>query len=227
VKVRQPLSTAYVVVPSAQAADLEGLEGIVAEELNVRSIVRAHGLDELVDYSVKPNFKALGPRFGSRMGELAGAISSVDPAELVHQIENHGVAALNVGGEEVSLHHDDLDIRVQGREGFALIQDGPFGVALDVELTEELIAEGVAREVIRGVQELRKSSGLAVEDRIQLWLAPSDDVSSAVTRHEELIAREVLSLSTRVGEGLGEDTFTTVIDVEGGTVSAALARASS
>ena len=95
---------------------------------------------------------------------------------------------------DVELTADDLDIRVVGRKGFALAQDGPHGVALDLDLDDELIDEGVARDVVRAVQDLRKSSGLEVEDRIELWLATEQaDLSRALQAHADYIASEVLA----------------------------------
>jgi isoleucyl-tRNA synthetase len=90
-------------------------------------------------------------------------------------------------------------VRVSGREGFSLAQDGPYGVALDLDVTPELAAEGAAREVVRAVQDLRKSSGLAVEDRIDLWLSSGDDeVAAALRTHGDMIAREVLAVRTEL-----------------------------
>jgi isoleucyl-tRNA synthetase len=194
VRVRQPLGRALVVIPNAEKAHLAGLGSLVAEELNVRAIEIVEGVGELVSYTVKPNFKALGPRFGSRMRSLAQAIEASDPAEIVHALERDGAVHIDLEGEQVSVTRDDLDVRVEGRTGFSLAQDGPYGVALDLDLTPELEAEGIAREVVRGIQELRKSSGLAVEDRIELWLDSSDaPVAAALDAHSSWIASEVLA----------------------------------
>ncbi len=200
VRVRQPLAKAVVVLPAAEADDLAGLDELLAEELNVRAIEVARGIGELVSYVVKPNFKALGPRFGAKVRDVAAALAGADAHALVAALESDGTAAVEVGGETVALTRDELDVRVSGREGFSLAQEAHYGVALDLNVTPELVAEGVAREVIRAVQDLRKSSGLAVEDRIELWLASDDDdVARALARHEELIASEVLAVSTATG----------------------------
>jgi isoleucyl-tRNA synthetase len=198
VRVRQPLARALVVLPSSEASDLEGLEGLVAEELNVKVIEPAHGVGELVSYTVKPNFKALGPRFGPRVKKVADTIGATDPAELVHSIEQQGVVHVDVDGEQVSLEAGDLDIRVEGRAGFSLAQDGPYGVALDVDITPELRTEGVAREIVRAVQDLRKNSGLAVEDRIDLWLEAED--RAALDAHRDFIANETLATNLTLGD---------------------------
>ncbi|MGH2786741.1 MAG: isoleucine--tRNA ligase [Actinomycetota bacterium] len=224
VRVRQPLPRALVVLPRTEIADFTGFEDIMADELNVKSIETAHGLDELVSYTVKPNFKALGPRLGPRVKEVARSLASADAHTLVDALQSSGTVTVEAGGDTVELSEDELDIRVEGREGFALAQDGPYGVAMDVQLSDELIAEGIAREIVRAVQDLRKSSGLAVEDRIELWLtAPGDGV--ALGPHLDWIAGEVLATTVHRGSDVPGDATSGEVDVEGGTVALALRRA--
>ncbi|MEA2486883.1 MAG: isoleucyl-tRNA synthetase, partial [Actinomycetota bacterium] len=197
IKVRQPLAKALLVVPASQARDLDGLEDTIAEELNVKEVEVAAGLDELVTYSVKPNFRALGPRFGKSMKEVAAALGRVDPATLVRSLDNDDHAEIEMDGETIELSRDELDVRIEGRSGFSLARDGAYGVALDVEITPDLAAEGLAREVVRTVQELRKSSGLAVEDRIELWIDSDASTTSSLRAHESYIAGEVLATTVR------------------------------
>ncbi|MDQ4095486.1 MAG: class I tRNA ligase family protein, partial [Actinomycetota bacterium] len=225
VRVRQPLARALLVVPAAEADDVAQLESVVAEELNVKALDVGRGLDELVSYTIKPNFKALGPRFGPRVKEVASALARLDAHELVSSLENDGRAAISLNGETVELSRDDLDVRVEGREGFSLAQDGPYGVALDLDLTPELEAEGIAREVVRAIQDLRKSSGLQVEDRIELWLASDDDVvASALRDHSSYVGDEVLAPSVRVGDGAPDDATSTTVELDRGSARIALRR---
>ena len=207
VRVRQPLERALVVMPSADVPHLKGLEDLVSEELNVKHIEIVSGLAELVTYSVKPNFKALGPRFGARVKDVATALSATDARTIVEAVESHGAASIELGGETVALTGEELDIRIEGREGYSLVQDGPYGVALDLEITDELRAEGIAREVVRAVQDLRKSKGLAVEDRITLQLGSSEDVvARALAQHKDLIGSEVLATEVNLqGNVAGAD----------------------
>ncbi|MDQ4143892.1 MAG: isoleucine--tRNA ligase [Actinomycetota bacterium] len=225
VRVRQPLSRALLVVPAAEASDVAQLEDLVAEELNVKTLEVSKGLDQLVSYTIKPNFKALGPRFGPRVKEVAGALAAADARELVASLEANDSAEISVDGEEISLSRDDLDVRVEGREGFSLAQDGPYGVALDLDLTPDLEAEGVAREIVRAVQDLRKSSGLAVEDRITLWLDGSEDITEALRRHSSYIGTEVLAPEVHIGRRAPQDAPAVDVDLDGGTASIGLARA--
>jgi len=205
VRVRQPLARALVVLPASEVGLFEDLRSLVAEELNVKSVEVAHGLEELVDYTLKPNFKTLGPRYGKQVGQIAGALAKADAHALVRAIESGSTAVVHVGDMDVELTADDLDIRVLGRTGFALAQDGPHGVALDLDLDDELVDEGVARDVVRAVQDLRKSSGLEVEDRIELWLATDDaDLSRALQAHADYIASEVLASALQLERPKGE-----------------------
>jgi len=225
VRVRQPLARALVVLPTSEADILGELDALVAEELNVKAIEHATGVAELVSYTVKPNFKALGPRFGPRVKSVAQAVTASDAKEMVDALERDGAVHVDIEGEQVHLTADDLDVRVEGREGFSLAQDGPYGVALDLDISAELLAEGVAREVVRAVQELRKSSGLAVEDRISLWLDAADEhLAAALVAHENLIAAEVLATQTERSDP-PSDAARDEISFEDGSITVGLRRA--
>ncbi|MFN2526663.1 MAG: isoleucine--tRNA ligase [Actinomycetota bacterium] len=227
VRVRQPLKRALVVLPSVDAEDLAALEDLLAEEINVKEIEIASGVGELVSYTIKPNFAMLGPRFGPKVGALAGALKKADASALVAQLDESGAVELEVDGERVSLGRDDLDVRVEGKAGFALAQDGPHGIALDLELTSELKAEGVAREVVRAVQDLRKASGLAVEDRIQLWLYSTDEtVRGALQDQSSYIGGETLATNVRL-EAPSSNLSTTELAHDGSVVQIGLGRTAS
>ena len=226
VRVRQPLARAIVVIPRADAELARGLEDVICDELNVKALEPATALEELVSYSVKPNFKALGPRLGSRVKEVAGVLARSDAAEHVRSVGDKGVTSVALDGELIALSADELDVRVQGKPGFTLAQDGPYAVALDVDLTPELIAEGTAREVIRAIQELRKAAGLNVQDRIDLWIEPTGAViTDAIGAHLRTIAEEVLAVSTELKKAPPPDVATATVELEGGSARVALRRA--
>ena len=223
IRVRQPLARALVVIPSSEVDDLRGLEDLVAEELNVKEIEVVAGLADLVSYSVKPNFKTLGPRFGARVKQVAGALAHADARSIVEAVEQGGVATIEIDGEPQTLSRDELDIRVEGRSGYSLVQEGPYGVALDLEIDDELRAEGIAREIVRAVQDLRKAKGLAVEDRIRLRLSTDDQpIAAAITAHEPFISQEVLATELRLGDAGADDE---TLELDGGRVRLALERA--
>ena len=205
VRTRQPLGKAFVQVPAAGAAAVEAHSDLIREELNVKDLVVVRNLGEFVSYGVKPNFKALGPRFGAQVKDIAAALAALDQTATALALQDAGSIEVTLpDGTAVSLGPDEIDVRSTAREGFVSAFDGAFGVSLDLEVTDELRDEGIAREVIRGIQELRKSKGLAVEDRINLTLNSDDDVvTGALQRHRDLIAGEVLATQLHVAETSG------------------------
>ncbi len=195
VKVRQPLSR--VLVPSrAYALLTDELRGEIASELNVQGVESFASAGDLVDYSAKGNFRNLGKRFGKQTPIVAGAIAAADAAALAESLRESGTATVQVpeidpNGVEVTA--DDVLISERPREGWSVINDQGETVALDLEITPELRLAGLAREVIRFVQETRKSSGFEVSDRITLEWAAGADLAEAIEQHAALIADEVLA----------------------------------
>jgi isoleucyl-tRNA synthetase len=226
VRVRQPLQRALLVLPAGEVEELAGLESLVEEELNVKSIETAHGMEDLVTYIVKPNFKALGKRFGKDMPAIATAIAAADPAALVASLERDGIAKVEANGSMLEFEPADLDVRIEGREGYSLAREGASGVALDLELTPQLLAEGAAREAVRAIQELRKTSGLEVEDRIELWISSdSDEIETAFKTYENYISGEVLATDVHQSTDAPAGTTQTATDINDQPVTIALRRA--
>ncbi|RMI37359.1 isoleucine--tRNA ligase [Streptomyces triticirhizae] len=205
VKTRQPLSRALV---AAQGFELLGddLREQIAEELNV---VALGGLAEmggsLVDTSAKANFRALGRRFGKGTQPVARAIAEADAAELSAALRT-GSASVEVDGERVALSPEEVIITETPREGWAVASDTGATVALDLEITPELRRAGLARDVIRLIQEARKNSGLEVADRIAVrWTSEDEEMARALTDHQALVSSEVLA--SDFAEGTGGDDF--------------------
>ncbi|MBK8446678.1 MAG: isoleucine--tRNA ligase [Micropruina sp.] len=195
VKTRQPLSR--VLVPSVSFAKLgDELRAEIAAELNVQRVESFASAGDLVDYSAKGNFRALGRRFGKDTPKVAAAIAATDAAALAAALAADGAAT--VDGIEVSA--DEVIVSERPREGWSVVNEQGETVALDLELTPELLQAGLAREVVRLVQERRKSSGLEVSDRITLAWAAEGDLAEAIRAHSALIATEVLATSLVEGE---------------------------
>jgi isoleucyl-tRNA synthetase len=192
--IRQPLSRALV--GAGEFADLPaGLRAQVASELNVRGLDALSTVaDDLVDHVVKPNFRALGRRFGNRTQVVAAAITSADPAALAAELRESGEASVVVDGEPLVIGRDEVVVTQTPRAGWSVAADAGETVALDLGITPELRREGLAREVIRLVQDARKADGLEVSDRITLhWQASDPELTAALTEHGRLIAGEVLA----------------------------------
>jgi len=196
VRTRQPLSRALIGAAGFDTLPDE-LRALIAEELNVRSLA-ALGPEsgELVDYTVKPNFRTLGRRFGSRTPEVASAITARPAADVATAVLAGGTVTVPLpSGEEVPVAADDVVVTQTPRAGWAVATDAGETVAIDTTVTPELRREGLAREVIRLVQEARKNDGLDVSDRIALrWAADDPELATALTEHSALIAGEVLAV---------------------------------
>jgi isoleucyl-tRNA synthetase len=195
VKTRQPLSRALI--PSAAFGLLDAeLRAEVMAELNVERVESFASAGDLVDHSAKGNFRALGKRFGKQTPLVAGAIASADASVLAADLATHGRANVLVTElGEVEVTPDEVIVSERPREGWSVVNEQGETVALDLELTPELVAAGLAREVIRGVQEARKASGFEVSDRIRLeWTATDPATADAVRVHSALIGEEVLAV---------------------------------
>jgi isoleucyl-tRNA synthetase len=205
-KTRQPLRQALISAPG-WARLPEELKDQVRDELNVVELADLSDAGELVERSVKPNFRELGKVFGKRTQEVAKAIAAAAAADIDAFVTRYsaGTMTVEVDGETLPLAGDMLVIAETPRSGWAVASAGSDTVALDLELTHELRLAGLAREVIRFVQEARKSAGLEVTDRIELtWrVGGSPEPAEAIRSHAEQIAAEVLA--TGLQEGAGDD----------------------
>jgi isoleucyl-tRNA synthetase len=195
VKIRQPLARALV-----HAAGFDGLpaelRAQVAQELNVRALEPLDAVGgELVAYIVRPNFRALGRRFGKGTPAVAAAIESADAADLADQLRAGQTAPVGVDGAVVQLGPDDVIITSMPRSGWAVASEGGETLALEIAITPALRREGLAREVVRLVQDARKSDSLDVTDRIWLrWQATDPELAAALSEHGALISAEVLAV---------------------------------
>jgi isoleucyl-tRNA synthetase len=218
-KVRQPLRRALLLVPGGGRLSAD-VAAQVSEELNVRSLEVVESLAGLVRYSVVPNFRALGPRLGPKMPAVKAALASADGAEVSRSLEEIGSYTVTVDGEAVVLGAAELEVRAEEHEEFALTQDGPYAVALDLTIDDELRLEGLARELARAVNDHRKASGLVIADRIRVRLWGNGLVTEAAQRHGEWIAGEVLAVDWQVNPDDRPSGAT--LDVEGTPVTVAL-----
>jgi isoleucyl-tRNA synthetase len=212
--VRQPLSRAIALLPGAEGLRSEVVTEI-ATELNVKMLEVVESLEGLLDYRVVPNFRALGPRVGKLMPEVKRALEAVDGADVRRAFENDGVWRLSVDGTDVEIRPEDVEIRAEQHEELALAQDGSRAVALDLSLDDELRAEGIARELVRVVNDKRKTDGFEIADRIDVSLHATGRVYSAASQHHDWIAGEVLAVSFDVVENRAPSgAATTTVDGE-------------
>jgi isoleucyl-tRNA synthetase len=196
VKIRQPLSRALISSASYDQLTDE-LRAEITAELNIGQVGTFAGAGDLVDYSAKGNFRNLGKQFGKQTQLVANAIAAADAAGLAKALADAGSVHLDVDGFDggVDLGPDDVILSERPREGWSVLDEQGETIALDLELTPELVAAGLAREVIRAIQEARKNSGFEVSDRISVAWTATEPTASAIETHVELIAGEVLATS--------------------------------
>jgi isoleucyl-tRNA synthetase len=192
IKVRQPLSA--ILVSRKHQPVLAPVEELVKEELNIKNLEYIDNPDEYVSYTVKPNFPVLGPKYGKQLQGIAAQLAQGDAASLVKNLRENGTIQLEVAGTPVTLTGEDLEVRIQDKEGFAVEMSRGQYVVLNVTLTEELIQEGIAREIISKIQNTRKNQGLALTDRIQTDYRCDVVVDAGIKRFQDYIQSETLSV---------------------------------
>ena len=200
-KVRQPLAEAVVACPPALARSVEGLEDLIEDELNVRRVRFVTDPGELVEVTVKPNYRRLGPRFGKLMPDVAAAVATLSGAEAARALDAGEEIEITVNGGRERLGADDLLREARPAAGYAVGQDATLAVGLATEITPALRREALAREVVHAVQGARRAAGLRVEDRIRLHLDGSGELREAIEEHRDAIAAETLAERLTVGHG--------------------------
>ena len=203
-KVRQPLGEAVIVAAERERAAIERFSGLVRDELNVKELRFVEEAEELGRWELKPNYRSLGPRFGKHMPQVAAAVAALDAGRVAETLRDGGSVGLSVDGEEHTLGPDDVQMVLQPLEGYQVERAGTHAVALNLELTDELRREGLAREVVHAVQAARKNAGLNVEDRIALRLGGDGDLMHAVRAHEAYVSAETLATSLETDGADGE-----------------------
>ena len=219
-KVRQPLRRLDVVSHDSDLLNqVDELKEIIMEELNVREVTFGDDEGSFATLKAKANFKALGPKFGKQMKGVGQAVANLDAASL-QAVANGENITIDLDGEAAEIEAADLFVEHTPKEGLAVQSQGALVVALDLELDDDLIREGLARELIKEVQALRKTSGLEVTDRIHLTVSSDEAVQAAVAAFDDYIKSEVLALSIETAEATGEP-----VDLNGHACMLSLAKA--
>ena len=193
-KVRQPLAKALVHVHQGHSALTEAFTAIVADELNVKALQFVAEEETLLRFELLPNSKLLGPRLGAQFPRVRAALATLNPAEVVHQVQAGVPVAFMVDGEPVELIPDEVLIRTHPAAGLAVATEKGVTVAVDTVITPELRTEGLARELVRRIQVMRKDAGFNIEDRITTYSLAEGALAEAVATWAEYIKVETLSL---------------------------------
>ena len=208
IKTRQPLAEITLgALSDVEKATVNRLANLIYDELNVKAIGFTEELDAFAQVTLKPNFKVLGPKYGKGVQAIAKALASADAVALKAELEAAGSLQVEASGETYTLEQSEVDVQTQNREGFFVEVDAKKFVALSTELTHALTLEGLAREFVNKIQNMRKEADFNVSDRIKLSLdTTSSLVDEAFQVHQDYILRE--TLTTVVVDTPGENAFT-------------------
>ncbi|MCI7300563.1 MAG: isoleucine--tRNA ligase [Clostridiales Family XIII bacterium] len=202
IKVRQPLGE--ILVDGKYESLIGDLTPLIMEELNVKRVVFEKELDKFMNYSLKPNFKVAGPMLGKNIKAFGGALAKADAASVVAEMEAKGRITLDLNGEATEITADMVDTKISAKEGFAVAMENNVFTILDTTLTKELIDEGLARELVSKVQQLRKQHDFEMMDNIKITIDADEAVAAAVKSYKEYIMNETLAVEMEAGSGLQE-----------------------
>ena len=201
-KVRQPLAKIMVPVLNAHFREqFDSIKNIVLAEVNVKQVEYLADTSELVKKKIKPNFKTLGPKFGKLMKEISGAIGNFGQNE-ISRLEQEGSVEIDIMGQPVLVSRADVEIMTEDIAGWTVATEGQLTIALDIHVTEELKQEGIAREFINKIQNLRKESGFDVTDRINIKIQQHNKINDAVLLHKDYICTQTLAVDLQLVEDL-------------------------
>ena len=198
---RQPLQKILLpVLNDTFEKQVEAVKDLILAETNIKEIQYVKDTEGLVKKSIKPNFKTLGRKLGKHMKAANGIISAFGETE-IQQIESSGGYTLDIDGEKIELAAEDFVISSLDIPGWTVANDGPLTVALDTSLTDDLLAEGMARELINRIQNMRKEAGFEVTDRIKVSIEKQAAVDAAINGFGEMVKAEVLADEIMMGDG--------------------------
>jgi len=216
VKVRQPLAKLLILSSDEKAADYVAmLEDIIKTEVNVKNVEVVKDTRQWVRRRLKPRFNKLGPRFGKKVKEVASLISNLDP-DTVEEFLSKGEWTFTLSdGEQATISTDDVEIIHENIEGWISDSEGPITVALDINITDDLLHEGMARELVNRIQKVRKDRNLDVVDRIKLFIENKDWIKPVIEKFGDYIKNETLATEIELTDQLNNGTD---VDVYGKTV---------
>jgi isoleucyl-tRNA synthetase len=223
-KVRQPLHEAVVVAAGREREAIERLADVVRDELNVKALRFVSEESELGSYTLKPNYRTLGPRFGKSMPQVAEAVEALDPAHVAEALRDGRPIGVFIDGHDHTLGAEDLQLALAPLEGYQLEREGSHAVALELVLDDDLRREGLAREIVHAVQNARREAGLEISDRITLTLDGDDELLAAARAHEAYLSGEVLALIVTYSGG-GRNGQAEIVSIDGRELRIRVARA--
>ena len=211
-KVKQPLTAIMIpVLDEAQKQDIEAVADLIMSEVNVKGINYVGGDAGILVKRIKPDFKKLGPKFGKNMKAAAQTLTSLEQSQIA-QFEKDGKIALTLNGEEAVVELADVEVISEDIPGWLVANDGNITVALDITITDDLRKEGIARELVNRIQNVRKSKDFNITDRIVVKITPDEHVNDAVAQFKDYIAKQVLAVAIELAPVEGADVIALDMD---------------
>ncbi|WP_300566153.1 isoleucine--tRNA ligase [Flavobacterium sp.] len=214
IKVRQPLQKVMIpVLDENQRAEIEAVSDLIKAEVNVKEIELLDDASGVLVKQIKPNFKALGPRFGKDMGLISKEIQNLSP-EQINKLDQEGSLSIVISGKSITLSLEDVEITSQDIEGWLVANSGGITVALDITISDELRKEGIARELVNRIQNLRKDSGFEVTDKIKVAIQKEEKINQAILDNQEYIKAETLTEELILQESINNGTVIEFDDIK-------------
>jgi isoleucyl-tRNA synthetase len=188
---------------------LQSVENLILSEVNVKEMEYLTGSADILVKKIKPNFKSLGPKYGKLMKQIALAIAGMTK-EGISQLENNQLFQLNLDGNTVEISLEDVEISTEDIPGWLIANEGNTTVALDVTITEELKQEGLARELVNRIQNIRKDKGFEVTDKIRVSVVKTDELDTAILNNYSYICAEILAESLELIDQSGDENLVSV-----------------
>ncbi|WP_431472371.1 isoleucine--tRNA ligase [Nonlabens sp. SCSIO 43208] len=213
IKVRQPLQRVMIpVLDTKDKAQIEAIADLVKSEVNVKEVELIDDASGILVKEIKPNFKVLGPRFGKEMGKIAGKIKSFQQEDIA-LLEKNGEINININGTDTILSLEDVEITSSDIEGWLVANQSGITVALDVTISPELKQEGISRELVNRIQNIRKDSGLEVTDRITITMQSHPEMDAAVEKNAQYIKDETLANDLTITQSVDNGTIIEFDDI--------------
>jgi isoleucyl-tRNA synthetase len=189
----------------------ESVKGLIQSEVNVKEIKFITDTESILVKRIKPDFKKLGPKYGKKMKDITGRIAGMSNQD-IHRFERDGEFELDLGDERISISIDDVEIVSEDLPGWLVANEGKLTVALDINITDELKYEGIAREFINRIQNIRKESGFDVTDKIMIEICKHDAINEAIIRYSDYIGSQTLADKINLVDNLNGDSREIEID---------------
>ena len=204
IKVRQPLQKIMIpVLNSSFKTQFEAVEKLILNEVNVKEVEYLDDTAGILVKKIKPNFKTLGPKYGKLMKQVSAAITELSQAEIA-KFEQTELAELNINGEVIKIGLEDVEILSEDIPGWLVLNEGHLTVALDITITNELKNEGIAREFVNRIQNIRKDSGFEVTDKVKIRIQRHDEINEAIAEHAEFIGSQTLASEVMLVDTIDE-----------------------